>query len=175
MIRYQGRLYRVAATPVRIRYWSYPQKEDYPVELWEQYRDKSPSPTIDVEGLDDYVGNLQRASHVYRGMSEEEWRYIQETGQILSSCKCSFPTEGTCFSTDPLDAESYANVGRDSPLVTGRPTYLIEIAENAQMYRDTDGYVKCREAIPAEEITRVWHMFVKNEGLYIEELPQKAG
>ena len=166
-----------AAAPVRIRYLSYPQKEDYPLEYWEnfpeaweEHKAKPPSPTVDVEGLHGYVGKLKRPGHYYRGMAEEEWNYINQTGQVLSDCRYSLPTEGTCFAADPLDAEDYANYGRDSPFATGRPTYIVEVADREDMYCDTDDYQKCRSAIPSSAITRAWMSYLDGDDLFIKEV-----
>ena len=99
---------------------------------------------------------IERKGHVYRGITEDEWVFIGQTGMILSSGRYSLPEEGTSFGT-AATAESYVNFGRDDPRNTGRPTYLIEIPERYTK-QDRDGYWKAKDAIAKSVITRAWRM-----------------
>ena len=101
---------------------------------------------------------LRRPGHVYRGMTDDEFQAtVAKTGLVKSIGKYSFSVEGTNFSDDPSDAESYANYGRDDPRKTGRPNWLVEVAISPEMKRwAADGYYKTLAATPAE---RVWRMF----------------
>lgn len=111
---------------------------------------------------DDAVGflsKIKKADHFYRGMTADEFDATIGAGKpVQSTGKFSHRSEGTNFSDDPADAESYVNFGRDDPRTTGKPTYLVEAAKSDSMYRDTDGYMKDKSPVAP---TRVWMMDAK--------------
>lgn len=63
---------------------------------------------------------LGRSGHLYRGMTEPEWRFIQSKGVIQSNMSYSHASEGTNFAEDIGDAEAYVDYGRDRGARTGR-------------------------------------------------------
>ena len=105
----------------------------------------------------DEVRTLTRPGHLYRGMSEAEWHFIQSHGVIRSNESGSFTGEGTNFGEDAETAEDYANIGRFDPRKTGKPNYLVEVKKTDLFKRWRDGYWKAPE-VPKELITRVWKM-----------------
>lgn len=98
-----------------------------------------------------------RRGHLYRGMSEAEWQFVLDNRVIRSTERWSIPGEGTNFSDDARDAESYANYGSTDPRKTGLPNYLVEVRHTEIFKQWRDGYWKARE-VPAALITRVWEM-----------------
>jgi hypothetical protein len=98
-----------------------------------------------------------RPGHLYRGMEEAEWSYIVKHKRIRSDERWSIPGEGTNFTDDARDAESYVNYGRTDPRKTGRPNYLVEVKHTSIFRQWRDGYWKTPE-VPATLITRVWQM-----------------
>lgn len=106
-----------------------------------------------------WLNKLGKSGHVYRGMAHDEYKATVGKGKpVFSTGRYSLPIEGTCFSDDPMDAESYANFGRDDPRKTGKPTYLVEVKKTPTMYQDTDHYIKSHE--PVDTVTRVWQFYV---------------
>lgn len=94
---------------------------------------------------------------VYRGMTKQEFdNTVGQGKEIKSTGQYSTPDEGTCFSDDPATAESYVNYGRDNPIKTQSPNYLIEVTKTETMFTDSDGYVKDKNPVPFENITGVW-------------------
>jgi len=155
-------------TPRTLRYLYTKDVSDYPLG-WEWEIDETPQEVINLEGMK-YLRRQQREDRVYRGISEKEWRFIQKTGSILSDCRYCLPSEGTCFSKYIEDAESYVNVGHTSPLITGRPNYIVEVRTTPEMYVDTDSYTKCQVPLESSLITRVWEMKVVGDALVVEEI-----
>lgn len=94
-------------------------------------------------------------SFLYRGISEEEFRFILRAGLIKSDERFCAQGEGTCFTDSWWDAQSYINFGRDNPGRTGRPTYIIEIPRQEIPIRARDGYFKTSR-LPSDVISRVW-------------------
>jgi hypothetical protein len=100
-----------------------------------------------------------RGGHLYRGMTEQEWRAHHHAGYIKSTGAYSHPSEGTNFADNAAEAESYVNFGRDDPRKTGRPTYLIEVKLDEDLFdRWPDGYYKAKDALPLGIMTRAWKM-----------------
>lgn len=119
--------------------------------------------------------DLTREGHLYRGMTEREWRSVEATGFIKSTGRFSFASEGTSFSDDAEDAESYINFGRDDPRKTGVPTYLVEIRKMASIAQARDGYWKTKTPIPKSAITRAWKMVGDDDGEIIGSLISNVG
>jgi hypothetical protein len=90
---------------------------------------------------------------------------LKQDGMVRSTRPYSHPSEGTSFSEDPEDAESYVNFGRDDPRVTGKPTWLVQVHVSKSMYRDSDGYVKSREPAP---FFNLWKMWAENGAVVIK-------
>lgn len=105
----------------------------------------------------DVPDSWTRSGHLYRGMSEAEWRFIQSHKVVRSNESWSAAGEGTNFSDDARDAESYTNFGSTDPRRTGKPNYLIEVKKTDIFKRWSDGYWKAVE-VPASLITRAWKM-----------------
>lgn len=112
----------------------------------------------------DEVLALTRGGHLYRGVTEEEWRFIESHGVIRSNERYSIRGEGTNFAADAADAESYVNSGRDDPRKTGKASYLIEVKKTDIFTRWRDGYWKTPE-VPKGLITRVWKMVGENDAV----------
>lgn len=113
--------------------------------------------------------SMRRPGHFYRGMTNEEYEATVGRGMpVMSTGAYSYRSEGTSFAEDPEDAESYVNFGRDDPRITGRPTWLVEVAQTPSMKRDRDGYTKSRE--PVDTITRVWRMDGKKGKIVASEV-----
>lgn len=99
---------------------------------------------------------------MYRGMSQEEFEGVTKSGFIKSDGRWSTPEEGTVFSDNPMDAESYTNFGSTDPRKTGKPNYLVEVNSGAAV-RSQDGYLKVRGETPLEG-GRVWRMDSTEDG-----------
>lgn len=112
----------------------------------------------------DEVDRLTRPGHLYRGMSEAEWHFIQSHGVIRSNQSYSIPGEGTNFGDDAGTAVDYANYGRENPRKTGRANYLVEVKKTDIFTRWRDGYWKAPE-VPEELITRAWKMVGENDAI----------
>ena len=116
-----------------------------------------------------WLKKVMRSGHFYRGMTNDEYKATVGAGKpIKSTGRYSFSIEGTSFSHDPGDAESYANSGRDDPRKTGKPTWLVEVLKTKTMYRDRDGYTKDKE--PVDTVTRVWRMYGKGGALVAKKV-----
>lgn len=122
----------------------------------------------------EWLIKLKKPNHLYRSMTNKE--YAATVGAhkpIKSTGLHSFAHEGTCFSDDPADAESYVNYGRDDPRKTGIPTYLIEIKKSDNIVRDRDGYYKTKDSIELKQVTNVWIMQDKDGAIVIRSLKNK--
>jgi hypothetical protein len=104
----------------------------------------------------DWAGRAS-SSHVYRGVTSEEWSSIQRTGEIKSTLHFSLPGEGTSFATDAASSLSYAQIGRDNPARTQRPVYVIEL-KRTETYVSRKGYdyLMHMDGVPTSSISRVW-------------------
>jgi hypothetical protein len=69
----------------------------------------------------------------------------------------SAPGEGTNFSDNAADAESYTNFGSTDPRKTKKPNYVVEVKKDDSFKRWRDGYWKSPE-VPKTKITRAWKM-----------------
>jgi 8-oxo-dGTP pyrophosphatase MutT (NUDIX family) len=111
------------------------------------------------EGWDaasDDVATLTRSGHFYRGMTSEEYQATVGAGKgIMSRQDFSVTDEGTSWSKDLADSESYVNFGQSDPRKTGQPTYIIEIKGQEGLNKSPDGYFKAPTEIPALRITRI--------------------
>jgi hypothetical protein len=118
-----------------------------------------------------FLERLRKPGHVYRGMTSEEYQATVGAGKpIQSTLRYSHNSEGTSFTEDPGNAESYANYGQDDPRRTGRPTWLIEIKRTSTMYDDRDGYTKDRTPVPLSAVTGVWKMFALDDEIHAERV-----
>jgi len=131
-----------------------------PAEYWDEKRKSGGT----VEGLEKHG----RHGYLYRGISQAEFNYIRANKHIKSNMASSFKQEGTCFGDDWATAENYTNYGRTDPRLTGKPNYIIEVKQSAVFKRDGDGYWKTLEAVPIDEITRVWKMEAEGDAVVAE-------
>ncbi len=114
---------------------------------------------------------LSRQGHVYRGMTKTEFDATVGSGNgIKSRGDYSHSSEGTSFAEDVPTAESYANYGHTDPRKTGTANYLIEAKRQPSMSKARDGYFKTKEAVPDDQITRIWEMLPDNTGNLIARL-----
>ena len=120
---------------------------------------------------------LRRDGHVYRGMTEAEYKATLGSGHgVRSRQDYSVAGEGTSFADDPADAESYANFGRDDPRTTQRPNYLVEVKQTDRHVRDPrDGYIKAQQEIPRDDVTRLWEMRGAKGNVEATDIWQKLG
>ena len=93
--------------------------------------------------------------HVYRGITQDEHDYIAKHGHIRSIGRYSHESEGTNFADSSDTARSYVNVGRDDPVKTGRPTYVLKVKRSPDMKRERDDYIKTHEKVPHQRILSV--------------------
>jgi hypothetical protein len=103
----------------------------------------------------------KRSGHFYRGMEEAEWRFIHAHGFIKSNNTSCVRGEGTCFSRELADAESYVDFGHTDPVKTGRPNYVIEVKSDILKHDPRDDYYKTMGdeiTVPKSEITRAWRL-----------------
>ena len=110
------------------------------------------------EAANDVPNQWTRSGHVYRGMAKEEWDATVGAGRpIQSSGRYSHSSEGTNFSEDAADAESYINFGRSDPRKTGRPTFMVEVRKIPAIKLDRrDYYWKADGPVPLSAVTRSW-------------------
>lgn len=118
---------------------------------------------------------------VYRGITSDEAEFIANNGIIRSTGKYSHPSEGTSFAQDWYSAEDAVNVGRTSPDVTGKPTYVLEVKSGPEVSVDPrDYFPKSKEPIPSDRITRAWRFDSRDspvpvqliDGKWVEVNPQ---
>ena len=102
--------------------------------------------------------------------SDEYGNTIGKRRDIMSTGRYSFGDEGTCFTDDAASAESYANFGSSDPRITGKPTYLVEVAKTPSMYRDRDGYDKDRAPVPYSNVLRVWKMQADDGAIFARKI-----
>jgi len=105
---------------------------------------------------------------IYRGITQEEADFIIKNGYIKSDQRWCVPGEGTCFSDNYYDAESYVNFGRTDPEKTKVPTYVIEIGLGTEIEKSKEGYMKTPHRIPIERITRAWKFKKRDEPIPIK-------
>jgi hypothetical protein len=111
------------------------------------------------DAANDEPDRWRRSGHLYRCMTETEYKPHRSAGYIQSTGRYSVPGEGTNFSDDPGDAESYVNYGRDDPRKTGRPNYLVEVRNDPKVFKKwPDGYFKAADPVPLHLVTRTWRM-----------------
>ena len=116
------------------------------------------------EANNDVPDSWTRPGHLYRGISEAEYKSIRSKGVIKSDESWSLQGEGTNFTDSAADAESYANFGRTDPRKTKKPNYVIEVKKDDSFKRWPDGYWKAPE-VPKKLITRVWKMVGEDEAV----------
>ena len=114
------------------------------------------------QAANDVPNSWTRSGHLYRGITDDEFRFIKTNGVIRSSEKWSVRGEGTNFAEDADEAESYVNFGRTDPRKTGKPTYVIEVKKDASFKRWPDGYWKTPE-VSKSAITRAWKMVAEGD------------
>jgi hypothetical protein len=118
-----------------------------------------------------WLDSLSSPGVVFRGMTSDEYRNtVGRQRDIMSTARYSSNSEGTCFTDDAASAESYANFGADDPRITGKPTYLVEVAKTRSMYRDRDGYDKDRSPVPYGNVIRVWEMYADDGAILARRL-----
>ena len=114
---------------------------------------------------------MKRSGHVYRGMTLAEYEAGIRSGKpIMSSGQYSFSNEGTNFTDEPITAEGYVNFGRDDPRKTNKSNYLIEVEVTPTMKMARDGYIKSKEPIPNESVTRIWEMYPQNGAVMVRQI-----
>lgn len=107
----------------------------------------------------DNMSSFNKEGSVYRGMTQREFNATVGARRGAESSKdYSFGSEGTSFAENFQDAESYVNVGRDDPRKTAYSNYLIEVSKGDNLKKNRQGYHEAHEAIPMDQITRVWEM-----------------
>ena len=109
---------------------------------------------------DDFY-NLSRSGHFYRGISSEEWNFIQSKGYVQSDRRYCVPGEGTCFSRSIDEAESYINSSGNDPRISNKSNYVIEVKSEALKHDKRDDYYKTLDdnvQIPISDIKRVWEL-----------------
>jgi hypothetical protein len=117
------------------------------------------------------LDNIKREGHVYRGMTDYEYQAtIGANRPIRSTGKYSFESEGTNFASDPSEAESYANFGRDDPRKTGKSTWLVEVKLGADIVLGKDGYYKAADEIGLDRVSRVWKMSAEDGAVMMEQI-----
>ncbi len=151
------------------------------LESWRRYLAESHERTNDFilypekwgvpseEGRE-FLENMKKEGHAYRGMTSEEYNNTVAKGFVKSRGDWSFEFEGTSFSERPGDGVSYANVGRTDPRKTGSPTYLIEVEVCCGMKRDRDGYIKTKERVPLENIMAIYEMYPEDDTIRIKKI-----
>lgn len=117
------------------------------------------------------MSRWKRPGYVYRGMNSTEYQATVGAGKpVHSTGSHSFSVEGTNFSDDPLDAESYVDFGRDDPRKTGKSNYLVEVKMTDTMKRERDGYIKDPVPVPYSNVSRVWEMYPEDGSLWIQKV-----
>jgi hypothetical protein len=94
-------------------------------------------------------------------MEHEEFHATLGAGKpIKSNERYCVPGEGTCFSDNAGDAESYPNFGRSDPRKTGKPNYVVEIRHQPHIKQDRrDGYWKTQQSVHPKHVTRIWKTY----------------
>jgi hypothetical protein len=119
----------------------------------------------------EWLENLKRSGHVYRGMTDAEFSATVGAGKpIMSTGAHSHHSEGTNFTDDPVGAEGYVDFGRDDPRKTGKSNYLVEVKVTPTMKLEPDGYTKSKEPVPLEAVTRVWEMYPEDGAVKVRQI-----
>jgi hypothetical protein len=138
-----------------------------------------------MEQVDATMRRLTRPGHLYRGMTEVEYKAtVGKRRGVRSRQDWSAEGEGTSFSLDFQTAEDYVNFGRTDPRKTGIPNYVVEVrVDNVKRgkYRSfpdgpgsavltPDGYVKVADpGIPQSQVTNVWRMEPRGDILFAKK------
>lgn len=121
--------------------------------------------------------HMTRANHIYRGMTEEEFNATVARGTGVHSRQdlsgAGSGEQGTAFSATAADAESFIDNGTTDPRLTGRPTYIVEIAGHSGTKQHSSGTYTMRkgERMPASRISRVFKVTAVGNELVAEEIP----
>lgn len=102
----------------------------------------------------------------WRGMTSEEYKNTVGAGLgVQSRGSYSLKGEGTQFSSDAGDAESYVNFGRDDPRKTGKSTYLVGVSREGLKHK-RDGYLETEVSgkVPMSNVIEVYE-FYADEGV----------
>lgn len=119
----------------------------------------------------DEPDDWKRGGHLYRGMTAVEYEAHKRAGSIKSTGAYSHASEGTNFTDDAREAESYVNFGRDDPRKSGKPTYVIEVKNDPDLLkRWPDGYYKAQAPLPWKIVTRVWKCYAENGAVVAEQI-----
>jgi len=119
----------------------------------------------------DVPSSWTRGGHLYRGMTEHEYKAHVRAGYIQSTGAYSHSSEGTNFADDAHEAESYVNFGRDDPRKTRRSTYMIEVRNRPGVFEKwPDGYFKAQDPIPWSLVTRIWKMVGEDDAVVAYEI-----
>jgi hypothetical protein len=119
----------------------------------------------------EWLESLKRPGRVYRGMTAVEYEATIGSGKpIMSTGRYSSSNEGTNFTDEPITAEGYVNFGRDDPRKTNKSNYLVEVEVTPTMKMERDGYIKSKEPVPNEFVTRIWEMFPKNGAVMVRQI-----
>lgn len=115
----------------------------------------------DMHGLERYRGKTKPITHVYRGISEEEWLQAQEVGHVLSDMRGTIIEgwEGTNAGTTAATARAY--------LPRNGRGIILRIAVNDEdewFTTDADNYLRTRKPIPLDRVTATSPMLNLREG-----------
>lgn len=118
------------------------------------------------KAANDVPSSWTRPGHLYRGMSDAEYKATVATGRGLQSDSRYCATgEGTCFDKDAASAEGYVDFGHTDPRQTGKPNYVVEIENDRSGTRqDRDGYWKAK-TVPQNRVRRVWRIEAEDDTL----------
>lgn len=104
-----------------------------------------------------------RNGYVYRGVTADEYQFIVNNNKIQTTGQYSHSSEGTSFTFDPPLAQDTVTFGRDNPVKTGKPVYVLEVQSNDDIAVDRRDYWPKskmvgdqRVPISAKHITYVW-------------------
>ena len=92
-------------------------------------------------------------THVYRGMSEEEWQHAQHTGVISSDARRAIlPAEGTNAAVDRDTALSYAHDNKEGP---SRVVKMAVHPDDGWFTIAPDDYIRTRTPVPLSRVQGV--------------------
>ena len=128
------------------------------------------------EEAHEHLSTLAKKDSAWRGMTHAEYENTVGRGEgVRSTGAYSHASEGTQFSEDPRDAESYANYGKDDPRKSGKPTYLVEV-DRSKLTKKPDGYyeTKAGEGLAHEHVRGVWKFEANDKGEVVASRVSKA-
>lgn len=147
-----------------------------PVTVMRRPEEGKPPRLVDVVknrfyNLEEVEGTVRPPTHLWRGVSEQEWAQIQKDGYILSDKRGVIEDrEGTNFADDPRSAISYLPRDKgfnEEAKGLGRVIRVKYDDADGYFMMEADGYVRTQQPVPIERIDLISPVIYKDEHTYL--------